>query len=456
MNEILLLGLTLFGLALILKLKWWSILSIALILLGSAFLLGKKKKAQLESEKHFYEVVNYLLNVLPAFAREGKIDLAIEAVQSAFPEGEMKHRLNTALLNSMNGYADCLKVIEGAYDCAYVRRVHQFMLHAEQYGGDRKGQVKLLLHACRQWKNRMELAMKERKAEYRNVVLSIVSSLLICGMIVNMPFVQLDLSHNLAVQIVSIVVVLLDALILLGAKRYLVVDWTRLGEPEKERDYAKEMERFRTYHAKKERKLSFLLAAPALVAAVALFVLQRYWMSFVVATLFLVFLNQHRIGHNLLKKRLEKQLRRDFPVWLLDLSLLLQGDNVQTSIEKSVEASPSSLRFELQQLLARLAISPESYEPYEAFLEGFQIPEIHSTMRLLYGMSLGNQDMSDGGIEELVASNDAMQDQAEREWMKDKNSGLYALFLAPLLTASLHLVTDMAVFMLVFLATASV
>ena len=44
-----------------------------------------------------------------------------------------------------------------------------------------------------------------------------------------------------------------------------------------------------------------------------------------------------------------------------------------------------------------------------------------------------------------------MLDVAEKERLANLSSGMYLLFLAPVVTASLKLVTDMAIFMLSFL-----
>ena len=44
-----------------------------------------------------------------------------------------------------------------------------------------------------------------------------------------------------------------------------------------------------------------------------------------------------------------------------------------------------------------------------------------------------------------------MMDVADTQMLHDLNSGLYLLFLAPVLTASIKLLTDMAVFLIMFM-----
>ena len=56
-----------------------------------------------------------------------------------------------------------------------------------------------------------------------------------------------------------------------------------------------------------------------------------------------------------------------------------------------------------------------------------------------------------GQLSELVKRNLEMMNLADGERMKEKNSGMYLLFLAPVLVASIKLLVDMAIFLLTFL-----
>ena len=75
-------------------------------------------------------------------------------------------------------------------------------------------------------------------------------------------------------------------------------------------------------------------------------------------------------------------------------------------------------------------------------------------MSMLFSISMGNSSRGDRQIGELINRNMEMLDIAEKGRMKNLSSGMYLLFLAPVLTASLKLLIDMAVFMLSFLAGA--
>ena len=165
----------------------------------------------------------------------------------------------------------------------------------------------------------------------------------------------------------------------------------------------------------------------------------------------LFFFYQHRVGRMLMEKTLTREIKYAFPNWLLDLVLLLQSENVQVALQKSKEYVPAVLRKELHLLTERLEMQPEASEPYHKFLEGFPIPEVHSAMGILYSLSIGNSGNADKQISELVEKNLELLDATETELLKNSASGMYVLFLLPVLTASFKLVADMVVLMMHFM-----
>ena len=138
----------------------------------------------------------------------------------------------------------------------------------------------------------------------------------------------------------------------------------------------------------------------------------------------------------------------------MDIVLLLQSENVQVALQKSQEHVPPVLRRDLDILVGQLEMEPESVLPYHRFLKSFQIPEVHSAMSMLFSVSMGNSGRADRQIGELIDRNLEMLDVAEKGRLKNLSSGMYLLFLAPVLTASLKLLVDMAVFMMTFLSGA--
>ncbi len=345
--------------------------------------------------------------------------------------------------------------IDREYPCERIRTMHDFAVHVESYGGAIDTSVDLLLRDKSRWEKRIHITMKERQKMFMDVVLSIVASLLICAMILYLPVGSVDIGGNMASQVLTFIVLLLDDWIFAQAQKYLMVDWLQLDGVRQETNRQK-VERYYLYDAKKERKLSVVMAGICgILTAWALYAGQQVWAAAgMFLTLFMV--NQHRIGRRLATKKLIKNIKSAFPVWLMDIVLLLQSENVQMALVKSQEHAPLVLERDLEILNDRLQIAPESPEPYHAFMQEFQIPEVHSAMSMLYALSMGNSDRADQQVGELITRNLSMQDAVETERLHNRNSGLYLLFLAPVVTASLKLLVDMALFMLTFLQSSGI
>ena len=77
-------------------------------------------------------------------------------------------------------------------------------------------------------------------------------------------------------------------------------------------------------------------------------------------------------------------------------------------------------------------------------------------MSMLFSLSMGHSNQGDRQLGELIDRNLEMLDAAEKERISNLSSGMYLLFLAPVVTASVKLVIDMAVFMLSFLGSAGI
>ena len=289
------------------------------------------------------------------------------------------------------------------------------------------------------------------KKKLADILLSVVTSLLICGVILYLPVLDVDISSNWVVQLFTLVVLFIDDVVVLKAQKYLSVDWLNLQFKEDEDYYVKKMQEFKSFDEKKERGLSWILGSIGVTVSLVLFAFQKEWLAAIGLFVSVFLFQQHKVGHSLLRKNITKEIKYAFPNWLLDLVLLLQSENVHMALQKSRMHVPGVLREELEHLLNRLEMEPESSEPYHMFLQEFAIPEVHSAMSGLYGLSIGNSSNGDRQISELVARNQALLDVTESKRLSDAGSGMHLLFLAPVLTASFKLVIDMALLMIYFI-----
>ena len=182
------------------------------------------------------------------------------------------------------------------------------------------------------------------------------------------------------------------------------------------------MKRYLEYDRHKEVRLSCILAMIGIViTSLCIFVMQKQALGAGMMVMTLIMANQHEIGRSLSIKNLKRSIQRAFPGWLMDIILLLQSENVQVAFVKSKEHVPVVLAHEVETLVDQI--------------------EMESSNR------------ADQQISELIERNLTMLDVAEKERLANLSSGMYLLFLAPVVTASLKLVTDMAIFMLSFLTS---
>jgi hypothetical protein len=146
-----------------------------------------------------------------------------------------------------------------------------------------------------------------------------------------------------------------------------------------------------------------------------------------------------------LKREVTKALEQVFPQWLLQVSLLLQGENVQVALAKSYEDAPVLMKPFLRKLLQDLRDNPTDMMAYVNFMQEYNLPQVQSTMKMLYSISEGSGGKASAQIEDIIRRNQIMYDQSEKMKNSDEMAGMYALFLAPQVTAGVKMLVDMFV-----------
>lgn len=143
-------------------------------------------------------------------------------------------------------------------------------------------------------------------------------------------------------------------------------------------------------------------------------------------------------------KRIKAEVEKEFPDWLLNMSLLLQSDNVHVALSKSIPDAAPVLREQLIMLEEGIELAPNSVEPYLEFMKDLQIPDVQSAMKMLCALAeYGAKDTTEQ-IMALVERNSVMTDRAEKLRTEDHLAGLGFFVLAPMITGVLKLVTDLA------------
>ena len=129
----------------------------------------------------------------------------------------------------------------------------------------------------------------------------------------------------------------------------------------------------------------------------------------------------------------------------------MQGNNVQVSIEKTIEHAPGILKEELQKLSDSLKSKPDAIEPYLDFLKMFQLSSVQSSMKMLYAISESGSGDAQSQIQVLVKRNSKMLDKSEKISNEKSLAGINSIFYLPQVTVSFQTMINMVVFMVVFL-----
>lgn len=374
-------------------------------------------------QKRFSDLNIYMEQFLYSFQKSGKIITTLEDMLSIFETGEMRsvieeaqeHILHT--FNESDVEANALARIEKAYPYDGLRTIHHFALSSEELGGDYQESIRLLLESRRLFADRVYALQQEQRAKRREIFLSILTSLLLCSMIFLLSSrIGVNISENPLAQAVTVTVLVLDLIIFYRADKRLTVGFVE-SDHKGDEEYVRQYHRFHKYD---EKKLT------------------------------------ERIGKRLAKKSLTRELEKQFPNWLMEVSLLLQTENVPVAIQRSYKMAPRILLPALSEFILDLKEQPNSMEPYLNFLSEFAIPEVSSSMKMLYSISTGTGGDAKMQIADIIRRNQLLYDKAQKMVNEDSLAGMHAMFLAPQLTGGFKLVVDMVLLLVLYLGQQSV
>lgn len=408
----------------IFALRWYF--TGAVIIVWTLFLPGMLLDGykNMYEHKKFLEVSDYMEQLLYSFKQQGKILTALRDTGELFQEGRMRKCIGQAVDYIEKGvyekdlYREAFSEIERVYPGRRIAGIHNFLRLVEKNGGNYSNGITLLLEDKALWEDNV-LLLQEDKRRGRNrvsaaLIITMVLAAVFHGVYRSMPKAY-SIVDNPITQIATTCYILLNILIFRKANRELAESWLKresTSEERKVRDYWKVVTDYGS---------------------------RPLWRKNPVA---------YRISYNWLVK--EINLR--FPQWLMEIALLLQGNNVQVAITKTLTDAPAVLRPELEKLIEGLKKQPEAMKPYMEFLKQFQLSYVQSAMKMLYAISESGQGDSQEQIKLMVRRNEKLMDKAEKILNERNLTGISMVGYLPQITISFQMMANMVVFMMVFLA----
>ena len=158
---------------------------------------------------------------------------------------------------------------------------------------------------------------------------------------------------------------------------------------------------------------------------------------------------RYRVGYYLAKRDVTEELHIALPQWFMQLALLLQNNNVQVALAKSVEAAPEVLKPELQLLNTRIREAPGKLQTYTMFCSHFDLPEVQSFMKMLHAVSeTGTGNISEQ-MNHLLKRIAEMQDVADDLCNARVAFQMKIIFSYPVIAATAKLLIDLTMGMFV-------
>lgn len=411
--------------------------------------------------KRFSDVNVYIEQMLYAFKNSQKVLTALQDVSILFPEGAMREVIDQAIdmiadpssaKSSEDIEAKALGLIEARYPNQYIKSLHRFMLKVESIGGDFDSSIQLLLDNRAMWENRTYKLQDKRRQKRSQIIGSCVASGGLCLAMLYILPPNVDISTMLPVCIANVFMVIALFVVFLKADKKLSSNLLRERKESGDTKIIADYHRYINYDKKREfvKSLKFAII-PAVIIAVGLII--HNTVATVVGVILLpVMLTQHILGHKLLGKRLRREISIAFPQWLMELALLLQSDNVQVAIFKTVDTALPIMQPELKRMRRELMAHPDSSEPFLSFFHEFQMPEVTTSMQMLYSLSTGSGGDADEQIAHIVKRNNIILDRNEDKANDDSMANLYVLFLMPVVLGAVVLMVDMTCFLMAFMS----
>ena len=410
--------------------------------------------------KRFLDLSDYMEQVLYSFKGTNKILYALRDTQTLYEAGGKMHStLQQAVEYIESGkeeadlYREAFSIIEREYPCKRLRSIHEYLKSVEENGGDNDVTIDLLLQDKAIWADNIILLQEDKKAARTKITMSIVVTIVLAlifhAVYRSMP-PQYSIVQNMATQSVTALYLILNILIFRKANKELSKSWIEREEMD-EKKIMRYYELVTEYDEKKERKKSMYIAAPFFIAVIPFLIFGKIYFAVAAIVIGVLMLNQHKMGYRTAYDFIVREINQSFPGWLMNMALLLQANNVQVSISKTIPYAPAVLRTDLQKMVEGLKKNPDSIDPYLEFLSMFKLSSVQSAMKMLYAISESGTGDAQTQITVLVQRNSKLMDKAEKLMNEKSLAGMNGIFYLPQVTVSFQTIVNMVVFMLVFL-----
>lgn len=430
-------------------------------------LIYNQKKHAYE-QRRFTDINSYMHQMIQSFTRTKKIRSSLYETRNTFTSGKMHDILvqaieiieNNQLPDSVSDdirkdpratTKEALKLIEKHYGCEKLRILHDFIIKAEERGGDCIAEFALLEKGREIWKAAV-MKYHDNLMSQRNFGSGTYLFLMcVCIFLMNyMESVGISIMGEQITQLVNMAMLILFVVFFVFMDKRLNTNLLRDPVVMSQKKVDALYSYTQGFDSKKERKKYIAVAILSCMVAAAILALDLSFTSlFIAAAIIAVGFNVHRIQLANAIRTIKAEIEKEFPKWLFDMLLLLQRESVEGSIFLSVEKAPPILKGELQRISIGLQNAPHSADIFMSFLADFGNQNVEETMRTLYSLAVGTGGEKQKVMGVIIESNIIHLSRSEEESLEDKMSYSMIIDYLPSLVATGVLMGYMLVIMAV-------
>lgn len=413
----------------------------------------------LYEENRFTNSVSYMTQMIYSFKKTPKILNALIDTKAVITNKKCIETIDKAIQYIQAGksendlYKEALAIIEEEYGCDRMSTLHDYLMHVEKVGGEYRNGLNILLNNLQGWTERSYGYQKERKQMKFKAAIAIILCIVICSIFANLLPDQFSIVGYPVYQIASTVLLSVFVFIYAIIQSKLNGSWLTTS---KTIDDAM-LNRYKDCASGSLLKKTYMKELPVLFASVigtGHFLFQKnYTMTFVFVLLGGILAYWPALQKKQAKNLIKKEVEKTFPDWIRNLSLNLQMQNVYVAIKETTPKTPYVLRTELEKLLTDINKDPVSIQPYNNFLAEYAVPEITTSMGMIYSLNKYGRADAERQINALIQRNDKMLEKAEILRNKDE-IGItgFILMAVPELLTVVKMIIDMSLMLMTFLA----
>ncbi|MBQ8248147.1 MAG: cell envelope integrity protein TolA [Lachnospiraceae bacterium] len=381
---------------------------------GAPSIIYYRERKRFESNR-FRDCSRYIEQMIFSFTRRHKLLTALEETRLVL-DGTIGDAIDYAIdiirnrVGEEDIYSVALRKIEMFFPSARVRNLHEFLIAVERDGGRHETTMKILLDDVREWDIRTNQFKQNQSVKGMSLLISILMSVGVCWFMTNIlpPELGGDISSNPIYQIVTTLMLIVMFLMYLFGNRKLTRSWITDNLHSDEEKIATDLQAISTYFDEPKGKIKPVLAII----------------------------------------RMQTEIEKTFPRWVLRLALLCSSYPVTVALAKSVSSAPVAIKADLENMVESINKNPTSIEPYLEFGRHYDLPQVRSIMMMIYSLSEYGLNDADQQILSLVKRNNALQANAE-QIENDEQLARFSLFtIIPMIFASLVMMVDVILIVL--------